>query len=413
MAGTSWRITGQNADTGKGMTIVVPAPSEDAARAEAAKRGMVGLRISKQSKFSQLANREYFVSLSSKEVAAFARYLAYIADSNTSSIKAIEDYRATTKNRDTATVMADIEKDCRSGGLTLAEALQRQSDRFGGDTLANVYEAGEESGRLKEALGALADSLERSEKLRGAWKKALMSPMIQGATTMLTLVAIALLVIPQMGQILEDVAGEGEELPLATRMITGSSDALIDKWVMFVLLGVLFWAIFKLLRTHDQIGTWWDSMKLKVPVVGELSRRVEMTIACNLIGVLLTSGMPINTVFDLAGRAVGNRRLRKALLSIPERLQVGVDPEIAIAAQCPPLDFEMRRMMNLSMSGVGDPGEPWLNHAAANAEEAENRAHKLTELVQPIFSYGMGALMFLMTAAVMLPIMQINDSIGG
>ncbi|MEJ2702963.1 MAG: type II secretion system F family protein, partial [Sedimentisphaerales bacterium] len=193
-----------------------------------------------------------------------------------------EQQRSGTLKRVIGYVADDIE-----GGSTLSEAMGRHPRSFD-RLLVSMVAAGETGGVLDLILARVADFMEKAQKLKSRVKSAMIYPSVVLTAAFLILLGLMLFVVPNFKDALTEMT-EGAQLPKITRVVLGISNWIALKYGWAVLLGVPFGIMFllKLIRRF-RIGRYiLDSIKLRIPVMGQISSKVSVTRWTRTLGTLI------------------------------------------------------------------------------------------------------------------------------
>lgn len=191
-------------------------------------------------------------------------------------------------------------------GYSLSQTLEKFPDVFL-ETERGVIKSAETIGHLEHALFKIADSLNRQNdiiaRLRGAliYPIAVLVSLVVGAVIMLTFVA------PRMKEIF---AQNSLKLPLPTQILLTSGEFLGENWwlvlIIFIAAGIAFH-----IYTHSEEGHFaWDFKKLRLPFIGSILRKIYIMRFVDTLGLLVESGLPINTALKFTADAIGNEVYR-------------------------------------------------------------------------------------------------------
>jgi type IV pilus assembly protein PilC len=194
------------------------------------------------------------------------------------------------------------------------------------DLSTNMIEAGETGGILDTILQRLAQYVEKAVKLRAAVKSALIYPVSVISIAVLIVGALLKWVVPIFSNLF---AGLGVTLPLPTRIVMGLSAFVGQFWWVFI--AVVVGSIFgmKQVVKHPRGRYIFDSVLLKVPLVGSLLRKIAVARFTRTLGTLITSGVPILEGLSITARTSGNAVLQEALMKVRKAIEEGrtiVDP---------------------------------------------------------------------------------------
>ena len=195
------------------------------------------------------------------------------------------------------------------GGSTLSQALASQSGIFS-RLFINMVKAGEASGNLDAVLMRYATFFEHQEEIKEKVKSALFYPMILLSFGIAVMLFIVTFVIPQFAQIYIK-AGVG--LPVPTLIVYKAGLAIKHGWYwIFTVLIALFIGI-KAFSRSARGALLVDKLKLRLPIVGSLYRKVAISRITRTLSTLLGSGVPILESLDIAKEVAGNQVLARIL----------------------------------------------------------------------------------------------------
>jgi type IV pilus assembly protein PilC len=202
----------------------------------------------------------------------------------------------------------------------------RQYPKIFDDLTTNMVEAGETGGILDIILQRLATYVEKAVKLRAAIKSALIYPVAVVSIAILIVGALLKWVVPIFANLF---VGLGVTLPLPTRIVIGLS-AFIGHFWWFMIFGVvaMVFAVKQILK-NPRGRYYFDSMLLRLPILGILLRKIAVARFTRTLGTLITSGVPILEGLSITARTSGNAVLEEALMKVRKAIEEGrtiVDP---------------------------------------------------------------------------------------
>src|ERR1700741_3644809 len=241
----------------------------------------------------------------SKDLAVFTRQFSVMVDAGLPLVQCLEILAQQQANKYFQQVLMNVRQDVEEGS-TLAGAMARHPKVF--DQLySNMVEAGETGGILDLILQRLSTFIEKIVKLKRDVISAMIYPV---AVILLAIVAIAVImivVIPQFQTIFMGLLGPGEPLPLPTRIVVGISNFLAGWGGLTILavvigsaLGICFY--FKTPAGRKNI----DRLLLKVPIIGDIFRKIAVARFSRTLSTLLSSGVPILQSLDITAKTSGN-----------------------------------------------------------------------------------------------------------
>jgi type IV pilus assembly protein PilC len=262
--------------------------------------------------------------VSAKELAVFTRQFSVMIDAGLPLVQCLEILSNQQENKGFARALGAVRGSVEAGS-TLANALRLFPKTFD-DLYSNMVEAGETAGILDTILQRLSAYIEKAVKLRRAVLSALIYPVavvvIAGGVILLLLWKV----VPIFATLF---AGLGVDLPLPTRIVIGLSNAVATFALPGLVAGALgVWGL-KVYYGTPNGRMMIDSLILKLPLLGNLMRKIAVARFTRTLGTLITSGVPMLEAMDITARTSGNAVIEKAILRVRKAVETGrtiVDP---------------------------------------------------------------------------------------
>src|SRR5215470_14181459 len=241
----------------------------------------------------------------SKDLAIFTRQFSVMIDAGLPLVQCLDILSQQQQNKYFQQVLAQVRQDVEEGS-TLAAAMSRHPRVF--DQLySNMVEAGETGGILDLILQRLSTFIEKIVKL----KRDIISAMIYPAAV------IMLVVIPQFQNIFLGLLGPGEQLPLPTRIVVGFSNFLAGWGGLVILVAVIGIAVAVKFYYRTPGGKKViDRVLLKVPILGDIFRKIAVARFSRTLSTLLSSGVPILQSLDITAKTSGNVIIEEAITKV-------------------------------------------------------------------------------------------------
>jgi type IV pilus assembly protein PilC len=255
-----------------------------------------------------------------KELSVFTRQFSVMIDAGLPLVQCLEILAQQQDNKYFQQVLLQTRQDVEEGS-TLAAAMTRHPKVF--DQLyCNMVDAGETGGILDLILQRLSTFIEKIVKLKRDIISAMIYPV---AVILLAIVAVAVImivVIPQFQNIFLGLLGPGEQLPLPTRIVVGVSNFLAG-WGGLSMLAVIIGTSVGVSYYYKTPGGRWniDKILLKLPIFGDILRKIAVARFSRTLSTLLSSGVPILQSLDITARTAGNVVIEKAI----EKVRAGVE----------------------------------------------------------------------------------------
>jgi len=263
-------------------------------------------------------------SVNAKELAIFTRQFSVMIDAGLPLVQCLEILAGQQANQSFSKVLIGVRRTVE-GGSTLANALREYPKVFD-DLYTNMVEAGEAGGILDGVLQRLSIHIEKAVKLRRAVRSAMIYPtavvLIAGGVITLLLWKV----VPIFATLF---AGLGVDLPLPTRIVIGLSNAVASFALPIAILVALGGYGLKLFYGTAQGRMTIDGLILKLPLLGNLMRKIAVGMFTRTLGTLISSGVPMLEAMDITARTAGNAVVEKAVLEVRRAIETGrtiVDP---------------------------------------------------------------------------------------
>ena len=339
-----------------------------------------------------------------KELAVFARQLAFMIDAGLPLNQALEILGMQQDNKAFQKVLFHVRQDVESG-LSLTDAL-RNHPRVFNDLFCNMVSAGESGGIMDTILQRLSVHLEKAIKLKRAIKSAMIYPSVVISVAVLVLIIILWKVIPVFGALFSSL---GAQLPLPTRILIQASNFL-GNYIVFIIIALALVAI--TLRYY--YGTYngrrvIDRIMLKIPVMGMLIKKIGIARFCRTLGTLISSGVPILDSMEITAKTAGNSILEDAILRSRKSIEQGK----TIAE--PLKETELFPPMVTQMIAVGEHTGELDNMVTKVAdfyeEEVDNSVANLLSLLEPAMVLFLGATIGSIVVSLYMPIFSLLGKI--
>lgn len=310
--------------TGEQVAGTRAAPTREALDAVLRREQITPTRIVEKGREIAIPKPKVAGSVSAKELAIFTRQFSVMIDAGLPLVQCLEIMASQQENKAFAKALSGVRSSVESGS-TLANAL-RQYPKIFDDLYTNMVEAGETGGILDTILQRLSGYIEKAVKL----KRAVQSAMIYPVSVVGIAGGVILLLMWQVVPVFKNLfMGLGVDLPLPTRIVIGISNAVASfAWIMIILGFAGMWGLKRWYATP--VGRMAiDSLILKLPLLGNLMRKIAVARFTRTLGTLITSGVPMLEALDITARTSGNAVIEKAIQTVRKAIEGGrtiVDP---------------------------------------------------------------------------------------
>ncbi len=381
------------------------AVSEEAVKAQLIRQRITPTKIKKKPK--DLFENVTFLQPKVKghDIILFARQFSTMIDAGLPIIQCLDILYSQQANATFKKMLKDI-KESVEGGATLAEALKKFPKQF--DSLfVNMIAAGEAGGILDAILRRLAAYMEKAARLKSQVKGAMTYPIVTLIIAIVVLAVILVFVIPVFEEMFADFGGE---LPVPTQIVVAMSEMVKTK-ILYIIIGlVLFAFAYKKFTSTEKGRDIVDDLLLKLPVFGELLRKVAVAKFTRTMGTMLASGVAILEALDIVAKTAGNRTVERAIYSVRTGIAEGrtMAEPLNESGVFPP--------MVCQMIGVGESTgalDAMLEKIADfYDEEVDQAVDNLTALIEPFMLVFLGVTIGGLVIAMYLPIFKMAGAIS-
>jgi general secretion pathway protein F len=291
-------------------------------------------------------------------------------------------------------------------GSSFADALARHPKLFD-ELFVSMVRAGELAGNLDEVMARLADFLEGSQKLKSKVQSAMIYPLVMVVVGTIIMAVLMIKVIPNITSMFKQ---QGKTLPINTRMLIASSDLIRNWWWLIAVGAVGAIALFVNWTRGKEGRQVWDAFALRLPVLGELVRTINVSRFARTLGTMLESGVPMLRALDTAKQIVGNVLIQQAIEDAKRAVTEGES-----LAQTLKKSGQFPATM-IHMVAVGEKAgqlEQMLERVAATYEsEVDTKLSRLTALLEPLMLVVMGGAVAFIVFSILQPIMDLGQLSG-
>jgi type IV pilus assembly protein PilC len=337
-----------------------------------------------------------------KDLAIFSRQFATMVNSGLSLLRALTILTEQTENPYLAKIIGEVRNDVETGN-SLSGAMGRHPDVFP-PLMVNMCKAGEVGGFLDSVMLQIASNYEAEVKLRGKIKAAMTYPTVVFVMAILAVTGMLIFIVPVFANLFKQLGGT---LPAPTRVLVFASHSLKFLMPFIIVGGIVGLIVWKRVKHKDQVRNVVDPLKLKVPVFGELFRKVALARFARNLGTMMHSGVPILQSLEIVADTTGNVVLARAIRDVQDSVRQGE----SIAG--PLKDHAVFPPMVVQMMSVGeDTGAlDAMLHKIAEFydQEVEATTEALTALIEPLMIAFLGGVVGSMIVALYMPIFKIFD----
>ena len=336
------------------------------------------------------------------EFIVFNQELATLLNAGMPVVQSLDILRQRIENPVLKSVLDDVHDRIRSGAA-LSDAFEAHGDLFPGVYTASLL-AGEKSGSLEEVLRRYVAYSRVVGTVRSKTLSALIYPAILLALSLIVVGIIVLRVVPEFGDFYD---GLGAELPLGTRVIVATSEALRQNLLTIIILvaggGTLGWAWLRQPGSRAML----DRLLLEIPGVGGIARKFATSQLARTLSTLLRGGIPLVTALDVAAKSIGNRYFSQQLGTVSREVREGQSLSTTLSARgiFPPVAVKMVEVGE----STGALQQMLTSVAEFFDEEIETALSRFVTVVEPLLLVIMGIVIAGLLLALYLPLIQLGS----
>jgi type IV pilus assembly protein PilC len=294
-----------------------------------------------------------------------------------------------------------------ASGTSFSEACANFPKAFP-NLFISMVEAGEASGGLAEILASTAVYFEDAVKLTKQVKGAMTYPIAVIGLAVILVNVLLIFVIPVFAEMFADF---GADLPAPTQFLIDLSEFL-KSYIIYIIAGLvaIYYGIKKITSTpKGRRGK--DVLLTKIPVLGELIKKINLSRFCRTYAILMRSGVPILRTLEIVSRASGNTYIEAACKDVARHISQGgqVSEILAENPYFPP----MIKHMTKAGEQTGNVDGMMTKISDFYDAEIETLVAALTSLMEPILICFLGVVIGGIVMAMFLPIFQLSQVAAG
>lgn len=381
----------------------IDAINVDVAISSLQRRGLILSSISEADKGgSFLSNKvSLFDHVSGKDIVILSRQLSTLFQAQVSALRIFRLLAGESENQLLRSKLTMIADDLQSGS-SISVAMAKHNKIFD-EFYVSMVKAGEESGKLEEVFEYLASYLDRTYELTAKVRGALIYPAFVVVTFITVMILMFTMVIPKISGILTE---SGVTLPIYTTIILGISNFFVEYgFVILALAVVAIFILVKLVRTESGRESY-DLLKLQVPYINTLFRKLYLSRLADNMNTMLSSGIPIVRALELTANVINNGVYKKILSESVEAVKGGKTLSESLSVypvQIPGIMVQMTRVGE----ETGEVGSILKTLANFYTREVKTAVDSLVSLIEPAMIVLLGGGVAVLLASVLVPIYNI------
>ena len=329
--------------------------------------------------------------------------LRFMLESGMSLYESLINIRDTGTNKSLKGLVSKIADSVRRGS-TLSLASQN-SGQFDNATVEQL-KAGEESGSILDTLSRLIIQYEREIEFKGKIKSAMMYPIIICIVMVIVLWVMLTVVVPALAETLISMGGE---LPLITKIVIGVSNgmaAMTPYLIVVILVGVI---AYRIAVRNEVFKLAVDTQKLKIPIVGTMLEKIELSKFCRNLSAMQKSGITLVSSLGIVVSAIKNRKIAKEIEKASRLVEISGMNLAAALAKAGKFPSMMLQLIEVGISS-GKITEVLDKIAQQYEKEVDVSLKRITSLIEPLMIVVVGILAGTVVIAIFLPMFSMIDN---
>ena len=294
-----------------------------------------------------------------------------------------------------------------TNGRSLSVSMQQHPQVFS-SLFVSMIHVGENTGRLDQALLQLANYYEQEMETRKRIKSAMRYPIFVLSFIFLAMLVLNIKVIPQFTSMFSRF---GVELPLPTRILMATSSFSVNYW-HFMLGGMAgMFVAFQSWISGDVGREKWDKFRLRVPIVGDIVTRAQMSRFSRTFALMLKSGVPLNQSIALSAESLGNKYLENRLLEMKSGIESGTSMSVT-AAQSGIFTPLVQQMIAVGEE-TGQIDDLLIEVSDFYDREVDYDLKTLTARIEPLLLVVVAGMVLILALGIFLPMWNMLDVVKG
>ncbi len=404
----TYQYQGRNAQ-GQKVNGQIDAPTEELAAEALVNKGVIPTAIvkGKSSEASSFDINNLFAQAIPLEILViFCRQMYSLTKAGVPLLRAIKGLVQNCANKQLKQALEEVGHEL-TNGRSLSASMQLHPKVFS-PLFVSMINVGENTGRLDQALFQLSQYYEQELETRKRIKTAMRYPIFVLSFISIAMLVLNIKVIPQFTSMF---AKFGVDLPLPTRILIATSDFFVNYWVwLMAALVMMFFAFRSWIGTADGREKW-DKFRLRVPIVGDIVNRAQLSRFSRTFALMLKSGVPLNQSLALSGEALGNKFLERRILEMKSAIEAG--STVSSTA----IQSEIFTPLVIQMISVGEEtgriDELLLEVSDFYDREVDYDLKTLTARIEPLLLVIVAGMVLLLALGIFLPMWGMLDVVKG
>lgn len=343
--------------------------------------------------------------ITTKDLITFFIHLEQLEKAGVPLLDSLSDLKDFSENQKIKDLSADIYESVKSGKL-MSEAMEKHTKIFD-NVMISLVKMGEKTGSLQIAFKNIYENLKWSSEIRRKTIKAIRYPLFSLFVMLIVTAVMLKVVVPKVTGFILD---QGIEIPSYTKALIATSNFFQNYFFNIVIYSVVLFFLIKIFSKIKSVKYKIDFLKLKIPIIGSIIIKIEMSKFTKFFGVTFSSGIPILECLRISGDVVKNSFLKADIERVKQEVSDGKSVSIALSESSyfPSIVLRMFKVGEDS----GNMTEAMENIQYFYSSEIDDSIDKIIGTLQPMIMFVMGGLMAWVVVSVFGPIYGNFDNFG-
>ncbi len=390
--------------TGKEKRSSVDAENIQKANEAIRREGLIPVEVKEVGALGKDISHSFNRKVKARDLSVFCRQFVSMLTAGVTIIDALDMLSEQTENKRLALAIGDTADEVKKGH-TLSEAMAQQGEVFP-PMLINTVASGETSGNVDIAFNRMAIQFEKTAKLNGMIRKALIYPIILLIVCLVVLIAMIVWIIPSYARMFKD---EGIDMPALTEAMVSFGDFCGKYWYIILAILIIIAFAIRMFAKTDKGQDFFGKIAIRLPIFGKLNLKTYSSMFARTLSTLIASGIPLIESMDAVAKVMRNSLFRKHLLDVRDDIAKGM-----------PLSEPIRQgrlfpAMVCHMVSIGEESgdiEGMMNKLADYYdEEVELATQTVMAAIEPIIIIFMAFIVVLLIVSIYLPMFTLYNNI--
>ena len=392
--------------TGEKKEGTIDAINKDLAIAGLQRRGLIIVSIKGEEEKS-IFKMSFFESVPMRDIVVLSRQMSTLFEANVSALKAFTMLSTNAENKLLQKKLTAVTDDIQSGSQ-ISAALAKHPDVFS-DFYVNMVKAGEESGKLNQIFGYLADYLDRQYALTAKTKNALIYPGFVIGVFFIVMTLMFTYIIPKLETI---ILSSGTVIPSYTKVVFEISNIFVH-YGIFVLIALVGLGAYVVYLSRKPAGKQYlDGIKIHMPAIGPLFQKLYLSRIADNMNTMLSSGVSIVHSLEITSKVVGNKVYENIINEAVESVKAGKPFSDSLEQHNKEIPNIMTQMIRVGEETGGVAGI-LKTLSAFYAREVNDAVDTLVGLIEPFMIVFLGLGVGTLLVSVLVPIYNMSSTISG